>query len=682
MFIFLPVGHEQQTVQRLPWITFSLIALNLLVFFIVNPGRSDLETAMNEKYDRFLTYYVQHPYLEFPDEMRGFLNESDNERIDLLSEGAETSVDSLTLQEEQEELNDLKNEVLHAINNHPFRHYGYTPAKPKVLNLITCLFLHDGYFHLFGNLLFLFLAGCAIEDGWGRPLYLGFYLISGIIASLTFQLANSQSMIPLVGASGAIAGLMGAFLVRFAKTKIRFFYIFFLFLIRTGSFYAPAYVVLPLWFGEQVLYAWLYEGKAGVAFSAHVGGFAFGAAVALIMKFTEFEEKYIAPSIEKKVSLQQSPLFLKGIQLAEIKDYPGALIHLQKVVREDPNHFEAFMEMRRIAEVTGDRKGYNRNMAGIFDLLLRNRDFDLFVDLYTQYKDHPFRDLLPARTLMAIGLFFEEQGDIPAAIGNLEALVDHYDADPLSMKAYAKMARLFLDKLNDRSKALEMLREAYFHPQASQDWRSALGIEMKKYGLTPDDLGGVALQSVAATSTAISESNRQPVALAEHAQVIQTAPQIPAPSQSEAMTIPSVGTRGDLNVAQCKIDKIGLNGLVLSNQAKRGELPWKRIHQICVASLKELQRAGNNSLVIDLVVNPAGGQHKVIYRLLGTELNFDRIFPRVEQSFDEGYQNLMGIILRNSNAKCVPDKNRVMGPNYLLFSTMEEYENFLQQNVR
>jgi membrane associated rhomboid family serine protease len=564
--------------------------------------------------------------------------------------------------------------VLQAINNHPFRLYGYTPGKPKILNLITCLFLHDGYFHLFGNMLFLFLAGCAIEDGWGRPLYLAFYLVSGIVASLTFQIANSHSMIPLVGASGAIAGLMGAFLVRFAKTKIRFFYIFFLFLIRTGSFHAPAYVVLPLWFGEQLLYAWWYEGKSGVAFSAHVGGFAFGAALAVILKFTEFEEKYIAPSIEKKVSLQQNPLFLKGIQLAEIKDYPGALIYLQKVVREDPNHFEAFMEMKRIAEVTGDRKGYNRNMAGIFDLLLRNRDFDLFVDLYTQYKDHPFRDVLPARTLMAIGLFYEEQGDIPAAIGNLESLVENYNVDPLTMKAYAKLGRLYLDKLNDRTKAILMLREAYFHQQASQDWRSALAIEMKKYELTPDDLGGVALQTINVRSV-----SRETTTVAKAVPSLQAGQQISVASTAEPMTIQSERASASLNVAQCKVEKMALNGLILSTQSKRGELSWKKIQQVCVASLKELQ-TGNNSLVIDLIVQ-SGAAKKMIYRLLGSELNFDQIFPRVEQSFDEGYQNLMGIILRNSNAKCVPDKNRVMGPNYLVFSTIEEYENFLQQNV-
>jgi membrane associated rhomboid family serine protease len=682
MFIILPISHEQQTVQRLPWITFGLIAINIIVFFLIASDRRDSEAAMDQKYDQLITYYIVHPYLEFPENVRKFLNDSENRRIDDLNEASETMIDPYTREREQEELDDLANDVVRAINAHPFREYGYAPAKPRILGLFTCLFLHDGYFHLFGNMLFLYLAGCAIEDIWGRPLYIAFYLISGVVASLTFQIANSNSMSPLVGASGAIAGLMGAFLVRLAKTRIRFFY-FILLLFKKGTFYAPAYIMLPLWLLQQIAYGYLYEGEGGVAFSAHIGGFVFGAIVAVVIKMTELEERYIAPSIEKKVSLEQNPLFLKGVQLAESKDYPGALIHLQKVVREDPNHFEAFMEMRRIAELTGDRKGYNRNMAGIFDLLLRNRDYDLFIDLYAQYKDHPFRDALPARTLLAIGLFFEEQGDFPAAITNLEALVETYNADPISMKAYSKLARLHLDKLNDRPKALEALRESYFHSQSTQDWRSALAIEMKKYGLTPEDLGSVVSPTQAAPKPTVPQA--VPTATMERVAVASPpkVPQVSVPKLqpgAEPATLPSASfdaSAGYGDVVRCKLEKIGLNGLILSNQSTVGQLPWKRIRGISVASLKELKPG--NTMVIDLIVQSGAEQKRMIYRILGSELNFDRIFPRVEQSFDEGYQNLIGIILRNSQAKCFPDRNRVIGPNYLVFSSMSDYDSQLQQ---
>ena len=411
MFILLPVAHEQQKVQRLPWITFAIIAINVIVYLIITPGRDDNQREVGQKYNQLLKYYVEHPYLEFPDSAKQFLTQSETEKLEIMKESAEKPQDQDTLEEEQSKLDEIAGEFNTLLNHDPFRKYGFVPDDPHFTNLFTCMFIHAGFFHLFGNMLFLFLAGCAIEDAWGRPLYLVFYLVGGLIATGAHQVIYPHSASPLVGASGAIAGLMGAFLIRLAKTQIRFFYFYsvLFFGFRTGTFNAPAYLIFPLWFLQQIVYASLDEGEGGVAFSAHIGGFVFGAAIALVMKFTQLEEKFIAPSIEKKVSLEQNPLFLKGVQLAENKDYTGALIHLQKVVRQDPSHFEAFMEMRRIAELTGDSKGYNRNMAAIFDLLLRNRDYDLFVDLYTQYKDHPYRDVLPARTLMSIALFFEEK---------------------------------------------------------------------------------------------------------------------------------------------------------------------------------------------------------------------------------------------------------------------------------
>ncbi len=288
---------------------------------------------MNEKYDQFLRYYVDHPYLEFPESMKQFLSERDIEEIGLIKESSETPQDQETLENEQSELEGIAVEIIAALNDDPFRRYGYVPAEPHFMNLFSCMFMHAGFFHLFGNMLFLFLAGCAIEDVWGRPLYIAFYLVGGLIATEAHQVIYPESTTPLVGASGAIAGLMGAFLIRLAKTRIRFFYLVWLlfFGIRTGTFLAPAYIVLPLWLLEQFLTASVDKGSGGgVAVWAHIGGFVFGAGVAIVMKLTRLEKKFIAPAIEKKVSLEQNPLFLKGMQLTENKDYPGARFVFKK----------------------------------------------------------------------------------------------------------------------------------------------------------------------------------------------------------------------------------------------------------------------------------------------------------------------------------------------------------------
>jgi len=687
MFILLPVAHEQQKVQRLPWITFALIAINVVVYLITSPGHDDNQREINEKYDQVVKFYVQHPYLEFPDSMNQFLTQNELQKIEAMKESGEKPQDQDTLEEEQSKLDELAADVLTLLNQDPFRKYGFVPTDPHFTNAFTCMFMHSGFFHLFGNMLFLFLAGCAIEDAWGRPVYLVFYLASGLIATGAHQVIFPHSATPLVGASGAIAGLMGAFLVRLAKTRIRFFYlIWLLFLgVRTGSFYAPAYVVLPLWLLQQFLIASLDSGSGGgVAVWAHIGGFIFGAIVAVVIKLTNFEEKFIAPSIEKKVSLEQNPLFLKGMQLSENKDYSGALICLQKVVRQDPNHYEAYMEMRTIAEVTGDRVGYNRNTAGIFDIVLRNREFDLFVDLLAPYKEHPLRDALPARTLMGIAKFFEEQNDSTAAIGYYEDLVQRYHDDPLAIKAYSRLAHLYHDKLEDKNRAVDAFREAYFHPQSSEDWRKGLLSEMKKFGITLNHLGGAKFTepepaSKAPVPAAVEDFNSFDFETSSSA---VAAPVKMAPK--EPMLLPSSvfdGVNGNRTIVKCKIEKIGLKGLILKSEEKTGQLPWKRIRAISVASLQNLKSNGS-PLIIDWIAQPLVDENKkVIYRTYGSEIDFARIFPRVEQSFDEAYRNFIGIVLRNSGARCLPDSNRCVGPIFLVLPGLNEYESYLEQSL-
>src|SRR6185503_18048465 len=117
----------------------------------------------------------------------------------------------------------------------------------NVVQLFTSMFTHGDIGHLFGNMLFLYLVGVSIEERWGRLRFLVFYLLGGAVAGLTYCAFHPGGRSPLVGASGAIAAAMGAFAVLFFKTRIRFFYVWWLLFLKTGTFAAPAWLVLPFW---------------------------------------------------------------------------------------------------------------------------------------------------------------------------------------------------------------------------------------------------------------------------------------------------------------------------------------------------------------------------------------------------------------------------------------------------
>src|SRR5208282_4136874 len=166
--------------------------------------------------------------------------------------------------------------------------YAFVPAQPTAISYLTANFLHGGWLHLIGNMWFLWLAGFVLEDVWGRWLYSVFYLIAGVAALQFYAWTNPGSITPTLGASGAVAALMGAFLVRFPNMKIEMAWLFF---FRLYRFKAAAYWLLPLWLLMEVFYGSLFGSSSGVAHWAHVGGFLFGAAAALAIQHSGLEHK-------------------------------------------------------------------------------------------------------------------------------------------------------------------------------------------------------------------------------------------------------------------------------------------------------------------------------------------------------------------------------------------------------
>jgi len=160
-------------------------------------------------------------------------------------------------------------------------------AVPPLLTMLTCIFLHGGWMHLIGNMWFLLIFGDNIEDRFGHIGYLLFYSLCGVAASGAHYLAETTSMLPTIGASGAIAGVMGAYLVWYPGAKVQA-------IVPLGvilqMMVVPAPLFLGLWFVLQLFSGIGTAGGAasgGVAWWAHIGGFVVGAVIALLMGRTQ-----------------------------------------------------------------------------------------------------------------------------------------------------------------------------------------------------------------------------------------------------------------------------------------------------------------------------------------------------------------------------------------------------------
>jgi membrane associated rhomboid family serine protease len=169
----------------------------------------------------------------------------------------------------------------------PFRFWHAESFRTDVaIPALASMFLHAGWLHLIGNMWFLWIFGDNVEDRLGHPAFLLFYLIAGLVAMLTHAAFSAAVHIPSIGASGAIAGVLGAYIVLYPRGRVLtlLFLFFFIQLVEL-----PAFLFLGLWFGAQVFSGvaslpFAGEAAGGVAWWAHIGGFAFGALCGLVLR--------------------------------------------------------------------------------------------------------------------------------------------------------------------------------------------------------------------------------------------------------------------------------------------------------------------------------------------------------------------------------------------------------------
>ncbi len=250
----IPLRDDNPT-SRMAWVTLAIIALNVLAFVAWEPT---FGTEVQQQ--TFFFCHAEIPYEVSHQTSLGFGGA--RAAGELADEFHITVADARQAQAE------LRHDCGH---------------KVWWESVFEAMFLHGGWLHIGGNMLFLWVFGNNVEDRIGRLWYLLFYLASGIVASLAQLAVAPNSVIPNLGASGAIAGVLGAYLVMFPRRRVYTLIIFFF----ITAVYLPAFVVLGLWFVLQVFSGVGSLGSrvntgGGVAFFAHIGGFAFGVVLALL----------------------------------------------------------------------------------------------------------------------------------------------------------------------------------------------------------------------------------------------------------------------------------------------------------------------------------------------------------------------------------------------------------------
>jgi membrane associated rhomboid family serine protease len=356
VFVLFPLGQEDSSVFRLPWVSIGLAAACVVMFFATWVLPHDSPNGLQEDLRAIVQEWGEHPDVELDEEP---VSQLQNPRlVELIAElktepHAAESDDSLDA--ERASIEEHIRQFVVRRDHMPLRTLSLVPSRGLAQpGWLTGIFLHFGWLHLLGNLFFFYLVGPFLEDTWGRPLFAGFYLVGGIVASLAQFLLMPHADLMILGASGAIAACMGAFALRFASRRIKMGYFYWILRPRWGSFKMAAWMAGGLWFADQLFDLWRAGGGGGVAFGAHVAGFAFGAVIAVGLKASGIEAKYIAPKVDAaQASWIEHPQLVVGRETLARGDVAGAKSAFEAVIAERPDDLDALEQLARLELTAG-----------------------------------------------------------------------------------------------------------------------------------------------------------------------------------------------------------------------------------------------------------------------------------------------------------------------------------------
>ncbi|MGB2769703.1 MAG: rhomboid family intramembrane serine protease [Candidatus Zixiibacteriota bacterium] len=255
-----------------------------------------------------------------------------------------------------------------------FLNWGLVPSAPHPHNFITHMFMHGGIFHFVFNMLFLWLFGKVVESIFGHYRFLLFYFGGGVTAALTHMaichLTGTGLNIPMVGASGAIAAVLGVFLIRyyFVKIEMRWFFFFFFF-FRIYTFHLKAWVfLLGLWFVPQLIFGLLTLGWfTPVAYWAHIGGFVFGAVLGLRMNLLKEAKSEV--------------LYLKGRGASWSGD-ENSRMHLKQSIGASPKNIKPRLELAQSYITAGKFDEAVKEYVETFNVLYKHGEIEEALRVY------------------------------------------------------------------------------------------------------------------------------------------------------------------------------------------------------------------------------------------------------------------------------------------------------------
>ncbi len=406
MFL-IPIGTDTKF-RKFPIITLCLIIVMTLIFAVTYNKSKKIENEMFIIRKQIRKMIYMDLFKKDPT----FIALSYNEQQEILKDKLISALDGKYQFEDdqkQKKYQELYVDYIEFKKEDFVGKYAFDPKHPSIITAITSAFLHGGILHLFGNMWFLFLFGAFVEDFFGKAYYSIFFLLAAIGAAYI----HGMSSVPVIGASGAIAGLMSGFLVFFFTIRIKFFFfilIFFRPYVKT--FFLKAYFALPMWFGMELIQH-LMRSNDNIAHSGHIGGFLTGLILTLIIRFTPlnevFKDKYF-----KSAAVENPKSYIDDIEDMILQnDLKGALDIARKALLFKPDHIPFLEEKLKIYGIMKDKESLISVYKKYFKIL-KEKDTDFSTQFISAFNECEY-DIIDTNDFPSVLSNFVNYGQYEAA---------------------------------------------------------------------------------------------------------------------------------------------------------------------------------------------------------------------------------------------------------------------------
>jgi len=619
--VLLPIGLDNARLGRWPVVSTAIAGLCLLAW--VGTSLSGAEATAGRARREAVRYLVQHPYLEVPQALASRLGIAPGEREPAAPPPGLGQVERAS---EQERLEELSEAFAAAQEATPVFRFSVVPAHGLLQpGWITYQFLHAGLGHLLGNMLiFLLVVGPFLEDAWGPLFFAGFYLLGGVVAAAT-QVPALGPEVPLLGASGSISACLGAFALRFAHRRVRMFY--WVLLLLHGQFQVPAWLYALLGFAADLLGLGLSGQGGGVAYACHVGGFAFGFLVALVVRATRLEER-IAP--EGAVRWRSGLDMNRAAEALAEGDVAGARVRIAAALRKAPGDPEALLEMARLEASAYELAAATDALEPVLARRIASGDLAGARGLLAEFQGRIRADRLKPATAYRVAELCEgDDGQLALALYQAVGAA----GGARGAKALAKAAQLVARAEPERARALL--------DQAEQ--------------LTADP-------DVLAPARALRA-------------------QLPPPPGEAAGPggppgAAALGRDEPAEVVWCRL--VGVDGPRLSlatGDGRVGRVEPARVALVSSATVERLVHGGAaraNAVLLDLLLQGRPGERRLVLRMAGHEMNLAAHFPGTPSA--RAFASLVEGLLLGGNAAAAPDPTRVQGRPFVRYPDVRSYE--------